>query len=348
MSGPELSAEKVIARLGFRPDSLEARYVAELSREPAPVGFDPLEGSAAWELLDRLGVSGEEAGDVVATLPDPERTPEWWWLAERAAGRLVAAMGEPDVPRGTWPAFEGPSCGPAERCHFTHVALLVVPHTLSYYERLGVSYETARASLSDIARHMAIHRRTFGVTGTEAAWWVTLCLRAEIVELGRLQYNRITLGQTDMSPLWYPPEEAERRGDGFRRGDPSLGVHIPESGPLRPDLVEESLKLAGCFFERFYPVQGRRLATCMSWLLDPQLSQYLSEESNIISFQRLFELVPGGYIGDRDVMQFVFRAPADAVLDSLPQNTSMERAAVAHIRAGQHWQVVTGWLELPS
>jgi hypothetical protein len=343
----ELDAAQVIALLGFGPGSREATYVEELADEP-PAGLVPLSSRQAAELLDQLKVSPAEAADVVSTLPDPERTPAWWWCCERAAGRLLRAMGDPDARRGTWPSFEGPDHDLARRCHFVHVALLVAPATVSYFEGLGVPPGLSWSALDDVARHMAIHRRVFGLTGMDAAWWVTLCLRGEMVDLGRLQYNRFNLEVSEESPVWYLPEEQEKRGEGFRKGDPSVGVHIPESGPLLPALVSESLEMAGEFFARYFPVSQRRVATCMSWLLDPQLAEYLPEGSNIVSFQRRFELVPGGYLGDEDVLQFVFRSPAGVDLETLSQKTTLERAVVTHLRAGRHWQVPTGWLDLPA
>jgi hypothetical protein len=32
-------------------------------------------------------------------------------------------------------------------------------------------------------------------------------------------------------------------------------------------------------------------------------------------------------------------------LDDLPQRTTLERAIVAHLRAGGHWRARTGWFE---
>jgi GNAT-like C-terminal domain len=204
-----------------------------------------------------------------------------------------------------------------------------------------------RASLGDVARHAAIHRRVHGLTGIEADWWGAVCLRGELVELGRLQYTRFLVHGDDEDP-----EDRAARTAGYRPGDECLAVHIPEAGPLLPGLADESLAAAGCFFgPRRGDGAGRRIGTCRSWLLDPQLAEYLGDDSNIVRFQRRFRLVPDTEPGDADVMDFVFRArwvgDAGADLDALPQRTTLERAAVAHLRTGRHWERRTGWLELP-
>lgn len=62
-------------------------------------------------------------------------------------------------------------------------------------------------------------------------------------------------------------------------------------------------------------------------------------------FQRRFKLVGDGYDGDADVLRFVFHRIAPNI-DELPQRTTLERAIVAHLSAGRHWQNRTGWLTL--
>lgn len=342
-------ARRLAERFGFEPGTREHRWLAELAGIGAPppvIAPSPLEEAEAAERLALLGVPEADAADVLATLPEPGD--DEWWCLEREVHRLAAAMGDPDAWRGTWPSFEGAGHPLALRCHFIHVALATMPFTLAWRAERGEPQQTAMESLADVARHMAIHQRVHGCTGIEAAWWVTLALRAEITDLGRLQFNRYTLQVGDESPLWYPEEEASERGPGFRSGDQCLGVHIPEGSPLDPGAVQESFTRAGSYFARYYPVGERRLATCLSWLLDDQLAEYLPVESNIVQFQRCFELVPGWYDGDGNVLQFVFRVDGGHSLDELPQRTRLEKAVVAHLRAGRHWRLRTGWSDLPA
>ncbi|HZR39317.1 MAG TPA: hypothetical protein VFB12_04330, partial [Ktedonobacteraceae bacterium] len=102
---------------------------------------------------------------------------------------------------------------------------------------------------------------------------------------------------------------------------------------------------ARTFFARHFPEETYRFARCASWLLDPQLADYLPPTSNIIRFQRRFHIVPGGTDCDQDVMRFVFRRVAPS-LDELPQRTALQRIIVEHIRAGHHWQYYAGWFAL--
>jgi GNAT-like C-terminal domain len=80
--------------------------------------------------------------------------------------------------------------------------------------------------------------------------------------------------------------------------------------------------------------------SCGSWLLDPQLLEYLPEDSNIVRFQRRFELEPyeepEGLDADVEVLRFVFRT-LTTPLDQLPRRTVLQRAIVDHLKAGRHW-----------
>ena len=49
---------------------------------------------------------------------------------------------------------------------------------------------------------------------------------------------------------------------------------------------------------------------------------------------------------DASMLEFVFRRDEQPI-DELPQDTTLERAVVAHLRAGRHWHTPTGWLTLP-
>jgi len=178
------------------------------------------------------------------------------------------------------------------------------------------------------------YRRRNGRPGFNSAFWMAQHFRGGIFLLGRLQFNFWRV-------VFHPPA-----GAGFEKDDPCLGVHIPALGPLTPEVCDASFAQARTFFPEHFPERSDKVATCGSWLLDPQLAEYLPEDSNIIRFQRRFTPAPDWFEpGDDDVIRFVFGYLPDSI-DDLPQTTTLERAAVAHIKSGRHWQVRNGWVEL--
>jgi hypothetical protein len=123
-------------------------------------------------------------------------------------------------------------------------------------------------------------------------------------------------------------------------------VHIPDAGPLAPAACDESFAWAREFFPRHFPSEAHRVARCRSWLLDPQLAEYLDPHSNIVRFQRRFELSEDVRDGSDDILWFVFRRRGDVDLEALPQRTTLERAVVTHLRAGRSWHERSGTVEL--
>jgi hypothetical protein len=130
-------------------------------------------------------------------------------------------------------------------------------------------------------------------------------------------------------------------------GDFALNVHIPDFlGPITPAACDRSLARAREFFARHFPEETYRVATCHSWLLDPQLAEYLPKDSNIVRFQDRFRFAYEKKEAEDDVpVGFVFGDP-ELPLDGLPRRTTLERAIGDHLRAGRHWYSGHGWFEL--
>ena len=140
----------------------------------------------------------------------------------------------------------------------------------------GVDDEVSSSTIADLGRHTRLYRRRTGRVGFDEQFWFSLHFRGELFELGRLQFNPYRLRTGPAGPLfWYDAASIERLGDGFRPGDPVLGVHIPESGPLTPAACDAAFQAASQFFAALFPTQTYRVATCTSWLLDDQLLEYL-------------------------------------------------------------------------
>ena len=279
-------------------------------------------------IFERLAISDEDEQEILVAWPSPEDF-EVWLSLELAYRTLVDDLG------GFAPLeIPGPAVGstPLGRYFFVYVYLAALADVRRFHKQRGVPDEISWATLADLGRNLRRDRLLLGDGGLRTSGWLTLHFRGALYQLGRLQFNR---------------REATRArvGESPGESEPALGVHIPESGPLTPEACDESIAQAEPFFARHFPEWRPRVGVCTSWLLDPQLADYLAPDSNIIRFQRRFKLVGEGYDGDADVLRFVFHRIAPTI-DALPQRTTLERAIVAHLRAGRHWMNRTGWLEI--
>lgn len=288
-------------------------------------------GDDAYTLLRRLEVPGRDAEEIAAATPGAQSHPELWWLLERVHHRLVRDLGDfttmdqaPSLP------YE---LGPAARYFYVYVFLAGVPVVRRYHQDRRVPEDIAWTTLAQLGEMVEIHRRQYGVGGMDKQFWLALHLRGVLYRLGRLQFNLQLAG--------------ERAGP-LAADLPVLGTHIPETGgPMGAAGCDASFRQARPFYDRYFPEHGARVAVCTSWLLDPQLADYLPESSNIVRFLRRWTLVdeeprPGG----DSVLEFVFRRNGQP-LDELPRTTMLQRAVLARLEAGRHWHQRTGWLELP-
>ncbi|QKW13814.1 acyltransferase domain-containing protein [Verrucosispora sp. NA02020] len=304
-----MDLEDIAARLGVPVEDVTRvdRLAGDRPSAPLPAKAD------APEILDRLAVRPDDAAEILAGWPDPDSalwTPELRWLLDRSIALVRADLGGhewlppgPEVPRDR---------GPAWRHLYVYAYLALLDVVRAFHRDHGVPEAVSWTTLADLGRNLAIDRRMHREGWPVMQSWLTLHARGSVYELGRLQHQR---------------------------GD-TIGLHVPESGPLSPQAVDDSLDRARVFFPRHFPDEEYTAFSCGSWLLDPQLREYLPEDSHIVQFQRRFTLEPyeepEGLAADVEVRRFVFRS-LSTPLDDLPRRTVLHRAVVDHLRAGRHW-----------
>ncbi|GAA1613617.1 MULTISPECIES: acyltransferase domain-containing protein [Kribbella] len=333
VTGTDAELARLVAGLGLTGDALaHLRVLAELGPPPTPVDLTGWTSGADPDgVLTRLGLSDDDRRDTLANRPDPVREPDLWWLLERCHHQLVQHLGTTG-PLPPWPDLP-PATGAVGRFLYVWAFLATLPVVRRYHAARGISDADSWPILAVLGAQMANRRELYGEGGLHTQNWVTHHFRGAIYALDRLHFER--------QRSWF---DARTHG-GPAPGEPVLGLHIPE-GRLTPESVDAALDRARSFFRTHYPDEQYRFATCVSWVLDPQLTQYLPADSNIIRFQQRFTLLPGT---DKDdsatVVEFLFKRPLTE-LDLLPRATTLQRAVVDHIHAGRSWKFRTGWFPL--
>ncbi|GAA4056928.1 acyltransferase domain-containing protein [Nonomuraea soli] len=305
-----MTPDDIAARLGLPVEDVERvhRLAGDGPSAPLPAKAD------APAILDRLAVPRDDAAEIMAAWPDPGSplwTPELRQLLDRSTALVRADLGGygwlppgPELPRER---------GLAWRHLYVYGFLAMVGVVMDYHRDHGIPEAVSWATLADLGRNLAVDRRMNGEGWPVMQAWLTLHARGGVYELGRLQHQR---------------------------DDTAIALHIPDSGPLTPEAVDASLDEARAFFPRHFPDERYSAFSCGSWLLDPQLRDYLPPGSNIVRFQQRFELEPyeeqEGLDGDVEVLRFAFRS-LSTPLDRLPRRTLLQRAIVDHLKAGGHW-----------
>ena len=286
------------------------------------------------ELL-RLAVPHEDIDAIVACLPVLREPGPLRWLLERCVHLMAECMDQPKAGL-RFPTFPNQSM-PVRRYFYVFVFLAMLPHVRKVHRQRGIPDDVSWLTLTDLGRQVAVHRRFHDAGGLRDPNWLVHHFTGTLYQLGRLQFERSTLNKR-LGP------SIARAGLPDRPGDPCLSVHIPEyCGPLSPQAGDDAFAAAREFFAQHFP-EHYRIAVCGSWLLDTQLAEYLSVDSNIVQFQRRFTIrtVPAN---DRTIVRFVFGQDRSD-FDELPRRTTLERAIVDHIKAGRHWRAGSGWLTL--
>lgn len=201
--------------------------------------------------------------------------------------------------------------------------LLLCPHLEVLYRQKGLPADWFAGVARDLRSKLNECYAVRGIWGSFVADWFVRFFAIDRFVPGRLQFELIAI------PESYCPE-----GFAHMAGQPAVNVHIPSGAPLRREAVRESMWAAAKLFADRFP-EGKVLFICHSWLLFPGHREMLPESSGIRGFMEEFTLA-GSYEDPtgHDLWR-IFHTDHVSDIDSLPQNTSLQRAYVAWMKAGK-------------
>lgn len=165
----------------------------------------------------------------------------------------------------------------------------------------------------------------YNVWGTFVAFWYPIFYSKDIVKLGRLEFETKTYQGQPVTT---------KNGTVINPGDRVRSIHIPSSGePFDQAARLDSYKKAYEYFKDELN-GGPLVCVCHSWLLYPEYGKILPETSNIVSFQKDFELVSADQGEEFDDAWRLFGRDYQKPLEDLPERTSMQRAFKKHLLSG--------------
>ena len=200
--------------------------------------------------------------------------------------------------------------------------------TKEYYKERGLSLDIWQDSMSDLKYKLVECREVYGICGTFVGSWFNRFFDLTRFALGRLQYELIRF-------------EGDYQKNGITLTPDSLviNVHIPRTGTRMSEQdCDASFALAAKHFEKELggaPIVFR----CHSWLLFPKHQTILPPNSNIRKFAARFECLKSGEYADYQELWRLFDRNYPGTPDKLPYATTLHRAYVDLIRAGEK----TGW-----
>lgn len=191
----------------------------------------------------------------------------------------------------------------------------------SDYDRLGIPEKIYVDTMGAFSRFVREHRESYGCYGFNRGSWTPRQVSCRLFRIGQLEYELTTLD-----------------------GASAVSLHIPTDADLRSDVLRPSVKEGLAELYRLFPEYEGKTVYCHSWLLSPLLKNFLSEDSNILRFQELFDIAPDEIPGN-DVLLWVFKNPK-LPREDYPENTSLQRKLKQFFLNGGQFLEGKGYLRL--
>ena len=185
------------------------------------------------------------------------------------------------------------------------------------YEARNIDYQIYYNTVLDLRYKLDECKLVKGIIGTFVAYWFDRWFNLKRFALGRLQFERTTLGVDYKN---------------YSTDDFALAVHIPRSGePLSAEECDKSFAMAKSFFKNEFT--NGFVFTCHSWILYPKNENILSDKSNIIKFLKRFDIIDFGDSESNGDLWRIFDTD-EKELKLLPRNTSLQKAYAEHLENG--------------
>ena len=208
--------------------------------------------------------------------------------------------------------------------------LCLLPDLEEQYGREGIPTRFFHGFVKNLKQAACNCQKIHGVWGTDIAWWLIDFFKLKLFSIGRLQFKRRKL---------------RKAMGGYAEGSYYIDVHIPGGAPLTPALCAASYAEAAAFFRGRYGME-HILFGCHSWLLSPELRTILPENSNILAFARDYTILQTRMDPTSSAVSFIFHVPGvPADLETLPEETSLQKALKTYLQEGKTINTAFGILE---
>ena len=207
--------------------------------------------------------------------------------------------------------------------------LMLACDTHKIYNEKGIAEDIFDRSFYDITIWCKECYRKYRRYGLEEVWWIAQSVKMNLYRLGRLQFEPYSLNK-----------DIKTSAGILKQGIHVLNVHIPAGESLDYEKCLESFRMAETFFKNN---QDKNLYLCDSWLLSPRLKEVLEDESNILKFQNMFEIV-SVYESYPQAEQRVF---LDVKEDKsqYPEDTSLRKRLKRYLLDGKNPGIGIGVIE---
>ena len=207
-------------------------------------------------------------------------------------------------------------------------------YTKKIYEQENIPEEVYEDNIRDIDIWSDKYEKEHGRKGfyKEQFEWIDSILEMKVIKLGRLQFEIL--------------EHIDKKFEnilGKRKNILFINVHIREGENLCYEECEKSYNMA----KKYYTSKGYKFSKiifiCDSWLINPDLNKLLSENSNIIKFQKRYKVISVSKNEERP--QIIERVYGNSLMksDEFSQNTTLQIKLKKAWERGERFPVAKGY-----
>lgn len=188
----------------------------------------------------------------------------------------------------------------------------------AYYIEEKIPEQIFVDTMKCFTRFVGEHFVSYGRYGFDRDFWTGRQLSGVLFRIGELEYE-------------LTQKEIPVTGDEMMQEN-VISIHIPSDAVLTEENCRKSFDGADLFFREHFPQRAGDKYICNSWLLSPALRGMLGTDSNIIRFQKLFEIVSWEQ-ESKEFLEWVFKR-RDIGFHELPEHTSLQRKMKAYLQKG--------------
>ena len=214
-------------------------------------------------------------------------------------------------------------------------------YTKDLYRKENLSDEIYIDNMKDLDIWAKKYEKENGVKGLykEHFEWVNNILEMKVIKLGRLQFEIMEKTDDDLQNILKKNCPIEN----FNKNFLFINVHIREGEKLEFKACEKSYKMA----ENFYKSKGYSFSkivfVCYSWLLNPDLKILLPENSNIIRFQKKYNIFFSNENEEKpQIIERIFEK-TEKDIENWEQNTILQKKLKEAWLKGQRFPMTKGY-----
>lgn len=203
---------------------------------------------------------------------------------------------------------------------------------IKIYQPLKIPRTIYLATMNAFGRFIHEHFQVTGRYRFDRGFWIWRYTSGLIFRIGELEYEM----------TYFPKGHKDLKLEGKH----CLSLHITSDADLSRNKIRDSYESAIHFFELYFPDYHYQVMYTDTWLLSPNLTKWLKQDSKIRLFAADYRLLSVDEQDDSGVPWIFGRV--DAQVQDYPEKTSLQRQAKQQLLAGAHIGSALGILSLKN